>query len=293
MDTQAIAGLDWYLDFARARTAAQASGRAILSLRLLGRLDEELSCANSRFFRTLLYPDRAVAARLRERFVLHWSTERPAPRLTIDFGDGRRLERTVTGNSAHYVLDARGRVVDALPGLFDAPTFLRLLDEAGRAALEAGALDGKARALFVQRWHRAALERLLAAWSAELRALGLPPLDAASVDDATWTRLAHARGAPIAESPSARDAGRLAPTKMALERPLLDALLPRGASVVEDTLRNQFDLHRRVHARFAAGEAGNFAALNDWIYRELFLTPADDPWLGLRPPHAFAALAGG
>ena len=48
--------LYWYTDLEQAKAAAQASGRPILSLRLLGRLDEDLSCANSRFFRTTLYP---------------------------------------------------------------------------------------------------------------------------------------------------------------------------------------------------------------------------------------------
>src|SRR3954454_4201275 len=43
--------LYWYTDGEAARPAAAASGRPILVLRLLGRLDEQLSCANSRYFR--------------------------------------------------------------------------------------------------------------------------------------------------------------------------------------------------------------------------------------------------
>ena len=57
----AFARLYWYTDLEAAKAAARASGRPILSLRLLGRLDEELSCANSRYFRTVLYADPAVA----------------------------------------------------------------------------------------------------------------------------------------------------------------------------------------------------------------------------------------
>ena len=44
--------LYWFTDFEQAKAAARASGKPILSLRLLGNLDDELSCANSRFFRT-------------------------------------------------------------------------------------------------------------------------------------------------------------------------------------------------------------------------------------------------
>src|SRR5690349_12024892 len=49
-----VSRLYWYTDLASATAAARQLGRPILHLRLLGRLDEELSCANSRLFRTTL-----------------------------------------------------------------------------------------------------------------------------------------------------------------------------------------------------------------------------------------------
>jgi len=62
-----------------------------------------------------------------------------------------------------------------------------------------------------------------------------------------------------------------------------------GAS--EDTVRNEYLLHRQVHAWFAAAEVGADAdALNDRVYAELFLTPRSDPWLGLVPPDTFTAI---
>ena len=138
--------LFWHTDLAAALAESRATGKPVLSLRLLGRLDEELSCANSRFFRTALYAHAGVSARMRENFVLHWSSERPVPRITIDFGDGRRIESTITGNSAHYVLDAKGRVVDVIPGLYGPAAFLRELDTAGGQAKRVsglGAADWK------------------------------------------------------------------------------------------------------------------------------------------------------
>src|SRR5215470_13530070 len=100
--------LYWFTELPAAVAEARRTQRPILSLRLLGRLDEELSCANSRFFRKLLYPDPQINQVLRNEFVLHWQSVRPVPRVTIDFGDGRRIERTLTGNSAHVVLDMHG-----------------------------------------------------------------------------------------------------------------------------------------------------------------------------------------
>ena len=81
--------LYWYKDLEAAKTASKESGKPILSLRLLGNLNDELSCANSRFFRTALYPNAGVSQLLRDRFILHWQSERPVPKVTIDFGDGR------------------------------------------------------------------------------------------------------------------------------------------------------------------------------------------------------------
>ncbi len=120
-----LSGLYWYTDLGQAKAAARAAGKPIVSLRLLGKLNEEFSCANSRFFRTILYSNQEVARTLREKFILHWQSERPAPRVTIDFGDGRKLERTLTGNSIHYILDSDGRPLDALPGLYGPAAFLR------------------------------------------------------------------------------------------------------------------------------------------------------------------------
>ena len=150
--------LYWYDDLAAAQAAARASGKPILSLRMLGRLDEDLSCANSRFFRTTLYPDAAVAALLRDRFILHWSSERNVPRITIDYGDGRKLESTVTGNSAHYVLDAEGRPIDVLPGLYAPQVFVRELKVADQLHAALRGLDRDARAQRLVSHHQAAMQ---------------------------------------------------------------------------------------------------------------------------------------
>lgn len=125
-----LSGLYWHRDLKEAQSVARETGKPILSLRLLGKLTDELSCANSRFFRTVLYSNAEVASVLRDRFVLHWQSVRPAPIITIDFGDGRKLERTITGNSIHYVLDSSGQPIEALPGLYGPQAFLRALTEA-------------------------------------------------------------------------------------------------------------------------------------------------------------------
>src|SRR5690606_23274385 len=111
---------------------------------------------NSRFFRTTLYANEAIRQKLADNFVLHWQSVRPVPVVTIDFGDGRKIERTLTGNSAHYVLASDGTPLDCLPGLYSPAAFQAWLD---RTTAFYGHLDrGKAPVEWVvAEFHRAQL----------------------------------------------------------------------------------------------------------------------------------------
>ncbi len=164
-----LSALYWYTDLDEAKAAARAAHKPILSLRLLGKLSEEYSCANSRFFRTILYSNAEVSKQLRERFILHWESERPAPRVTIDFGDGRKLERTLTGNSIHYMLDSRGRVVDALPGLYGPAAFLRSLAQAEQSL---DAPQQQSNHAVAQPYSLARLNAINVAWYSDIEKIG-------------------------------------------------------------------------------------------------------------------------
>lgn len=165
-------GLYWYTDFDEAKAASLASGKPILSLRLLGNLNEEFSCANSRFFRTVLYANTDVSKYLREHFILHWKSVRPAPRVTIDFGDGRRLERTLTGNSIHYVLDSNGLPVDALPGLYGPAAFVRGLAQAEATARQIAGKSAGARWQALRAYHNARIQAIASDWASDVAKTG-------------------------------------------------------------------------------------------------------------------------
>jgi hypothetical protein len=195
-----VSRLYWHTDFAAAQQAARASGKPILHLRMLGRLDEDLSCANSRLFRATLYANREVSAYLRDHFVLHWSSERPVPRVTIDYGDGRKIERTITGNSAHYVLDADGNVLDVLPGVY-APSAFRAELKGGLALAER--TRGKTaddRARMIADYHRA---EVAAAQAAYPKLIGTPYVPGAAVlltQEAVETELQIAQRATFSKA---------------------------------------------------------------------------------------------
>lgn len=165
-------GLYWYTDFEKAKLAAKQSGKPILSLRLLGNLNEEFSCANSRFFRTVLYSNSDVSKYLREHFILHWKSVRPAPRVTIDFGDGRKLERTITGNSIHYVLDSDGLLVDGLPGLYGPAAFMRELAQAESVAKQVAGKNGPDRQTTLRAYHNARIQAITNDWVSDIAGAG-------------------------------------------------------------------------------------------------------------------------
>ncbi|MFH7026362.1 MAG: hypothetical protein ACHBN1_13380 [Heteroscytonema crispum UTEX LB 1556] len=205
--------LYWYTDLEQAKAAAKASGKPILSLRLLGRLDQDLSCANSRFFRVALYPNAEIAKILRERYILHWQSVRPAPKVTIDFGDGRKLERTITGNSIHYILDASGRPIDAMPGLYGPKAFLRQLQQGEVAVKEYTKLAGTEKEAFLRKYHSDRLNAIQTQWAADLSKLGIksPP------------RLLAAFPSNPNVAPRAEVAAPLAVSKMRVESPMLNS----------------------------------------------------------------------
>jgi hypothetical protein len=167
-----IAGLYWYTDLEKAKKASATLGRPILSLRLLGKLTDEFSCANSRFFRTVLYPNEQVSALLREHFVLHWKSVRPVPTVTIDFGNGRKLERTLTGNSIHYILDSQARPLDALPGLYGPQAFLRGLVNAEKLFKSLAGKNAAERNMLLSFYYGQQHNQISAAWTRDIMKIG-------------------------------------------------------------------------------------------------------------------------
>ncbi len=375
----AFSRLYWYTTLDEAKAAAKSEGKPILELRLLGKLTDVYSCANSRFFRTVLYANEGVSKLLRDRFICVWESERPVPVVTIDFGDGRTLKRTVTGNSAHYVLDSDGRVIDVAPGLMDPVTFTRIATAAADYA-KPGPRVSHARYLAAQQdallkdWQadagepnaealqQQAAERAPDAGRAQSVAVGKMELEAPivrAVSPESAQSLTQSIAVPAARrnaiaaepAPDAGRAARLAEGKMMVEAPIVRAVSPESALslnhsidaadaarwniiatrhladakldanstrlarkqmsghddaavaatlasfqnlIAQDTVRNNYKLRRQILSWLAAAPARSpiaLADLNTRVYAELFLTPATDPWLGLKPEGAYSALS--
>jgi len=125
----------------------------------------------------------------------------------------------------------------------------------------------------------------------------------AKMEDATWTKIAalHADDAWLDQrsrllmahkNPDALAAGRRALSKMFVEDPLVRVARQFERSMAEDTVRNEYLFHARIHEWFAQTlpPTKDVGILNEKVYAELFLTPSSDPWLGLKPGDAYSAL---
>ncbi len=328
-----IAGLYWYTDLDSAKKASKALGKPILSLRLLGKLTDEFSCANSRFFRTVLYPNEEVSAVLHDRFVLHWQTVRPVPRVTIDFGDGRKLERTLTGNSIHYILDSDALPLDALPGLYGPKAFVRGLLDAERLFKSLAGKNEAERNLTLRMYYGDQHNKISAAWLSDTMkiggaapkgfmivkgrngdALSIAPL--AVTKAITETSILRAMNmatdelGKITDEAAWKKIAQLHPTDAMLDNRslvLIEHQNPRltvnelyslidkfQEAVALDTVRNEYLMHTKLYVWLMNDPVRNdIEKLNTKVYDLLFLTPNYDPWLGLFSPEVYTALDNG
>ena len=198
-------------------------------------------------------------------FECAWESVRPVPRVTIDFGDGRTLERTLHGNVVTYFCTSNGEVFDLVPGLVDAQEYLRRLDQAMRLsryfrlapllAMEEGTSEptGDPAHGLLTDWHRA----LVALRESDV------PLDRDPV--------------PVPDH-----------SKFFVERRLDDALLPPLAARDAESLRLD-TLHNRLHRYPLASELWlehphvRPGEITLEVYRRLLGVDLDDPYLGLAP----------
>jgi len=256
----------------------------------------------------VLLSDPDVVRTLNERVVAYWESVRPVPKVTIDFGDGRVLHRTLGGNTVMLLCLPDGRVLDAFPGIYAPRDFLPALERS-----LAFAADFRDEAFVA--WHR---ERATQAVAAEririttskafvesplLEALGMAqralPAAPAPARAAASDRPAPARAAapdPLANPQDAfhrlsariEDVSKGAATVERLRRSYLREGVPRtpeqiGREAVElDSRTNTWLVRPAVHLFFVTqGRPVPREECVRAIFREVLHVPVDDPYLGL------------
>lgn len=225
----------------------------------------------------MLFSNPAVQDLVRTRFSAAWQSVRPVPRVTIDFGEGHRLERTVNGNVATYVCDPEGRVIDVIPGVCDPEAYVRALQQ----ALD---LYEKSRADFagtVLAYHRERSLSLLAP---------VPIADFSKI--AVERPLKTAVGVASLLPPAAALDPRIDRAKGRVEVPMKRSLSDDEQLLVQDAELNRTWREPLVHALLARAVV-HPADITKELYREVLHVDLDDPYLGLAGgPFAGGAYAG-
>lgn len=201
-------------------------------------------------------------------YVLGWQNVRPAPKVTIDFGNGKRLERTLKGSTIVYVCRPDGAVVDAYPGVYTADDFLSLLAETRPQQTRSP--------LQVLAWHRSqASTPALAAGPVELTA------SKAVVQAPLASMLENRRAAPSGEF---SDMSALPVTRGDVaERLGLPPEASGGAIVAADSRRYRNSTRAATHRLI-----GGFQGLPTPdqclkpLFKDILKVPIDDPYLGLK-----------
>lgn len=321
--------LYWYTDLEEAKRVAAKQGKPILSLRLLGNLNEEFSCANSRLFRALLYSNDEIATYLRENYILHWKSVRPAPRITIDFGDGRKIERTVTGNSIHYILDSDGQVIDALAGLYSPQAFLNYLKQSRELLSTTAKLTPieKRRSLlefrkrnfdFIKKNRDATVAAAKVTFTEPKDTIAALPVMERAVSKAivvdevgllrvyddfskfepqinfdSWNKLAKVYSPSTGIDASSTAFIRRQNKATGLTEAEFAGLFTKLENFVSlDTTRNEFLFHTKLYEGLNARRPLPLEAFNTQAYEVLFKTPETDKWLGLYSTDVYTALDG-
>jgi len=124
-----VNGIGWYASFTDAQAEAKRTNKPILFLSMFGRLDEDMPCANARTLRATLFKDPEFRKLATDDVIPAWEMVRSVPKIQIDFGDGKKITRTVRGNAVMYLCNSDGKVIDAFPGVYTSHDFIPAIKE--------------------------------------------------------------------------------------------------------------------------------------------------------------------
>jgi len=219
---------------------------------------------------------------------------RPVPMITIDFGDGRVVTRTLRGNIAMYVCAPDGQVLDVLPGIYEPKTFL---DQLGQLRLLFEYFKQyRFQSSALQEYHlrhakALAQGRIPGRLLLRKEAPRILDLSKRFIETST-TQLIKSMVTIEKEQPAGIAARWLAIRQQVRKNPLLAVLsndvplhskadLSNWDALIEDTRINETKRRFQIHAKFMQLSAFQPEDIKSWIYREVLKCDIDDPYLGL------------
>ena len=242
-----------------------------------------------------MFSSSEVAEYINATFEPAWESVRAAPLVTIDFGNGHVVKRTLQGNIATYVCGSDGIVYDVLPGIY-APDVYRQQLEALKTL--ADSLQSKPGAPASVRTDRLRAYHVQQAKRLAVAPLPSPPAQAAAKIGGGFKGggfgggfggLPAPTGAPGfsgfggggIEGPTERVIAGLPPAPGR-------AVVPSGPLAARPELKVDSEANERVRRKAVHDELARRGPVrpNDikkWLYKDVLHADLDDPLLGLGP----------
>lgn len=248
----------------------------------------------------MLFSSDEVAKYINDTFEPAWESVRPAPRVTIDFGNGQVVRRTLRGNIATYVCGPDGVVYDVLPGIYDPAEYRKQLEALKALASSLRPDPADARVALLRDYHA---KRAAALASAPVP----PPVRAVAMTGGGFKGGGGFGGAfqgnmgggnfgrPMAggqfggfaggggfqgiEGPTERVIAGLPPGPGRAAAPSVP--LAKRPELALDSQANEQVRRKAVHERLSREGAVRPDDLKKWLYKEVLHVDLDDPLLGL------------
>ncbi len=228
----------------------------------------------------MLFSDQQIVSLLDEHFACSWESVHPVVRCEIDFGDGRKLSRTLNGNVATYLCTSEGEVFDIVSGVGTREAFLARLELALRFHEKLAALAPETRRDAARRYHET-MKDAEGKSPAEIahRAEAVrraPDLSKRLVEQRIKDSMKGAADLLLARADLSKLEHREDVSKRVVERPVKDTLH-------EDTAFNHEERAPKLHALLAKRAFETPGELTKTVYRDILEVDLDDPYLGLAP----------
>jgi hypothetical protein len=247
----------------------------------------------------VLFSNAEVAQFINATFEPAWESLRPVPIVTIDFGNGKSITRTLHGNIATYVCNAAGTVIDVLPGVYTPAPYreqLALLAGVAKslAQLPEGVMETNLRAYHTQR--AAALNLPVSPQVQSVAFTGGGFKGGIGGGFQAGGAFSGFSGGIGGIQGGFGGLGKQFGFKGGIETPLEGVLagrtqppaapvpageLAKRPELALDAEANEKVRRRLVHQRLSSGQPTTPDGLKRWLFKEVLYADLDDPMLGL------------
>jgi hypothetical protein len=229
----------------------------------------------------VLFSSDAVAKAMGDQFEPVWASVRDVPLVTIDFGGGHKITRTLNGNVATYALAPDGTVLDILPGIYQPEEYVTQL---GQMALLYKFVSFPNR----QNSKETVADRLAAyhTQQAELLADAKEPgqfefnpraaMSKARIENPVKFVIAGKPAAKVENTPA-----QVAVQQYAAKESKAAETLRGWKEMADDTKLNETAHRKAIHGHLAKAGAVQPKDVTKWLYKEVLHADLDDPYLGL------------